>query len=365
MCAVATFEHPEEIGSITPDWLQRVLAPALAGAEIAAVKVLAQHSGTTGRARLGLEYAAGPRGPESVFVKLPPFEAEQRKLVAATDMGRKEARFYASLSAEVPVRVPRCWFAAYGDERTQYIMVLEDLEASGCTFPDDVDAHSRERGADVVAALAQLHAHFWRDERFGAGDAATGTLSWVPRAMRGAVGAALVERAREQFGAEMPPVFSNLCELYARSSEAICDLWDEGPETLIHGDIHSGNQFVDGDRIGFYDWAVLSRSPGIRDVGIFLCNSCAPEVRRAEGDRWLADYHRGLVEAGVTDAPSLRTLQLRLRWAVLYGWVAATTTAAVGDRWQPLEIGMAAMRRSTEACDDLGTLDAIRDALGA
>jgi aminoglycoside phosphotransferase (APT) family kinase protein len=356
MTTQSHFPHPDRAEAITPAWLSGVLGESLPGVEVAGVKVLDRHSGTTGRARLGIEYASGESGPLTLFVKLPPFGEEQRQLVAATDMGRREARFYESLAGETPVRVPRPYFAAHGDERTQYIMILEDLEASGCVFPRDVDAYARDHGKQVIDALARLHAHFWEDGRFDT------ELSWLPPAMRGALGAQLIDTAREKFGKELPPVFSELCRLYVEHHEAVCDLWDEGPRTLIHGDIHSGNQFVDGDGIGFYDWAVISRSPGIRDVGIFLCNSCSPEVRRAEGEGWVRGYHQGLVDAGV-DAPDFDELWLRFRRAVLYGWIAATATAAVGDRWQPIEVGMSAMRRSTEACADLETLEAFREVL--
>ena len=62
-------------------------------------------------------------------------------------------------------------------------------------------------------------------------------------------------------------------ELYATRSREVAALWNEGECTLIHGDDHIGNLFVDGDRTGFYDWAVASRFPGMRDVSYFLCNS--------------------------------------------------------------------------------------------
>ena len=346
-------DRPEEI---TPAWLTGALQGPLPGVEVARVEVVERHSGTTGRARLALTYAAGPAGPATVFVKLPPFDAMQRQMVAVTDMGRREARFYEAIAAEVPVRVPRAWYAAHGDAPTDYIMVLEDLEASGCTFPKSVDAHAREHGADVIAAFARLHAHFWQDARFGS------QLAWVPPAMRGSLGAKLIEQARAKFSADFPPVFEALCRLYVDHHERICDLWDEGAPTLIHGDAHAGNQLVDGDRVGFYDWAVLSRSPGIRDVGNYLCNSCPVDLRRAEQDRWLRAYRQGLVDAGV-DAPDLETLWQGYRRAVLYGWVAATTTAAMGDRWQPIEVGMSSMRRSTQTCADLETVESFREAL--
>lgn len=347
---------PDSPEAITPEWLNAALATSLTGVEVASVEVLDRHSGTTGRARLRLAYASGTTGPETIFVKLPPFDATQRQLVAVTDMGRREARFYEALAEETPVRAPRPYFAAHGGEPTDYIMVLEDLVAAGCVFPKDVDAHAREYGGQLMQALARLHAHFWEDERFES------QLSWIPCAMRGALGAKLIHQAREKFSDDLPAVFAQLCRLYAENHERVCDLWDEGESTLIHGDTHTGNQLLDGKQVGLYDWAVVSRSPGIRDVAIFMCNSCPVEVRRTQEEGWLRAYRQGLLD-GEVDAPELDILWQRYRLAVLYGWVAATTTAAMGDLWQPIEVGMSAMRRSTQTCADLETLEAFRDAL--
>jgi aminoglycoside phosphotransferase (APT) family kinase protein len=356
MLASPSLSIPDRPEAITSEWLSEALASSLPGVEVAGVEVLDRHSGTTGRALLGLEYASGSAGPGTLFVKLRPFEEMQRQLVAATDMGRREARFYEALAAETPMRVPRAYFAAYGERPTDYIMLLEDLEAAGCRFPKDAGDDARTRGRKLIEVLARLHAHFWEDARFGS------ELAWLPPAMRGALGATLIEQARQRFSGELPPVFSELCHLYVDHHERICDLWDEGEATLIHGDTHAGNQFVDGEQVGLYDWAVISRSPGIRDVGIFLCNSCPVEVRRSEEEDWIRAYRQALLDAGV-DAPGFESLWRRYRLAVLYGWVAATTTAAVGDRWQPIEVGMAAMRRSTQTCADLETLEAFREAL--
>ena len=77
----------------------------------------------------------------------------------------------------------------------------------------------------------------------------------------------------------MPPVFRAVGELYATRTAEILDLWDEGERTLIHGDPHRGNLFSDNGRTGFYDWAMLSRSPGVRDVAYVLCGSVPAPVR--------------------------------------------------------------------------------------
>ena len=343
---------PDRPEDVTAAWLTEALRT-----EVAAVEVLAQHAGTTGRLRLGLTHAPGSEGPSSVFVKLPPFEEGQRKLVAATDMGRREARFYAELAAEAPLRVPRCLYAAHGEERTEYVMVLEDLEASGCRFTDRSDPGDVEHVGRLIDGLGRLHAHFWEDPRF-----ADGSLDWVRPAMRGKRGADFVAMAKEQFASDSPPVFAELCDLYIEHAEDIVELWDEGETTLVHGDTHSGNQFVDGDAVGLYDWAVISRSPGVRDLAIYLGNSCAAELRREHEANWLAGYGQVLVDAGI-DAPPAAVLFDRYRRCVLYAWIAATTTAAMGSRWQPIEVGRAGMARATTACADLDTLGALRDAL--
>ena len=346
-------DHPD---AVTGAWLTKALQGSQPEVEVTGVTVLDQHSGTTGRLRLGLEYAPGPSGPETVFVKLAPDGESQRKMVAATDMGRKEARFYEELATEVPLRVPGCYYAAHGEERTEYVMVLEDLEASGCTFTSRLESGADAHGRKVVEALARLHAHFWEDPRFD------DELAWVPVAMRGKRGAQFVQSALDQFGDDFPPVFTELCRLYIDHDDAIVELWDDGERTLVHGDTHAGNQFVDGDQVGLYDWAVISRSPGIRDIAIYLGNSVPTEVRQANEQDWLQAYRQVLVDAGV-DAPSAEVLWDRYRRLVLYAWVGATTTAAAGSRWQPIEVGMLGMTRATQTCLDLGTIDAYRDAL--
>ncbi len=353
MTAIEIPDHPEDV---TASWLTTALRPSLPDIEITGVTVLDQHSGTTGRLRLGLDHAPGHGGPASVFVKLPPDGEPQRKLVAATDMGRKEARFYEELAAGAPLRVPGCFFAAHGEERTEYVMVLEDLEAAGCTFTSRLESGATDHGRKVVEALARLHARFWEEPRF------EDEFAWIPPAMRGRRGAQFVQSALDQFGDQFPPVFTDLCRLYIDHNDEIAELWDEGERTLIHGDTHAGNQFVDGDQVGLYDWAVISRSPGIRDVAIYLGNSCPTEIRQAEERTWLGAYHQALVDAGI-DAPDPEVLWDRYRRLVLYAWVGATTTAAMGSCWQPIEVGMLGMTRATQTCADVGTVEAFRAVL--
>jgi hypothetical protein len=148
---------PIDVADLTPEWFSAVL-----GTDVKSVDVVESHSGTTGRAKVQL--VSDGSLPDTLFCKLAPFDSKQRAFLNFTGIGVMEARFYESLGHEVPVRVPRCWHASTDGDA--YVMVLEDLNASGCTY--DSDPRS------TIEELAHLHAAFWESPRFA------DDLSWVP-----------------------------------------------------------------------------------------------------------------------------------------------------------------------------------------
>lgn len=346
---------PVEVADLTPETMTGLLAVAAPGARVEAVEVLDAHSGTTGRARLALTYADDVGLPPTLFVKLEPFDPRQRAFVRAGGIGANEAHLYRDVAAELPMRIPRIHAAAIGDDGG-YVTVMEDLVATGCTFPRPSDAAIAEHARSTVDGLGALHARFWESPRFAA------DLAWIPeRAGFGADGGRseqsirgaghFVRRALEQIGADQPEVFRAVGTLYATRTGAVLDAWDAGPRTLIHGDPHSGNLFLDGATVGFLDWGMVSRSPGLRDVAYFCCNSLPTEVRRALEAELLDRYLAILGRAGVVLDRDAAWDQYRL--FSVYSWVSAVSTVSVGDRWQPEARAVAAMDRTTAALEDL------------
>ena len=154
---------PVEVDELTPEWMSDAM-----DADVTSVTVLDRHSGTTGRAHLALTGHASV--PPTVWVKLAPFDVEQRRFVNMQGMGIAEARLYRDLTFELPVRVPRAWYSDFegtgtGDD-DRYVMVLEDLDASGCRFPTRDDPDIEARIFDIVDNLARLHAQYWESPRF-------------------------------------------------------------------------------------------------------------------------------------------------------------------------------------------------------
>jgi hypothetical protein len=344
---------PAEVSELTAAWFSQVL-----NTDVEVVDVIDAHSGTTGRARVRL---TGPAAmPDTLFVKLQPFTQDQRELIRQVGLGVAEARAYANLDGEVPVRIPRVWHSAYNSSDATFVMVLEDLGASGCRFPTTGDDDIMQVASSTVEELAKLHAAYRERD-----------LSWLPtpEGMRRkpndpklvAWRTMFIKLAVEQFGAEMPPAFRRLAELYMDRFFDVVGLFGQGEHTLIHGDSHIGNLFVDNGRTGFYDWAVASRGPGMRDFAYFMCNSVPTHLRRAHEDDLLTRYRNILESQGATLDDGTARDQYRL--FSVYSWIAATSTAAMGSKWQPIEIAKPAMVRTTEAIDDFDAIGLLEERL--
>src|SRR6185295_4959703 len=129
----ASMNIPVELSDVTAAWIEEALRPHAPDARLEKIEIADAHSGTTGRARILLTHD-DRRLPRSVFVKLAPFDVGQRAFVEQFGMGVAEARFYAEIAAEVPVRHPHSWYAAH-DDAGRYVMVLEDLVAVGARYP--------------------------------------------------------------------------------------------------------------------------------------------------------------------------------------------------------------------------------------
>jgi hypothetical protein len=356
---------PTDAAAITADWLEAALAERAGGGRtVEAVTVVDEHSGTTGRARLRVDWGGGSdgdgagRAPSTVFAKLAPSDPTQRAWVVQVGMGLREVRFYDELAETLPIRVPApLWTGATADGG-DYLLLLEDVEAAGCAV-----YHLASRDHDVLrhaqammTTLGMLHGRYMASARFG------GDLSWVLPPRRDPVGPQLVHEALDAFGHDMSPAFRALGALYVDHTEAVSEHLDQGVPTLVHGDCHIGNTFTDGDRVGLLDWALVCRAPGLRDVAYYLCNSLPVEVRRAETPALLTRYLDAVARAGAP-APTLSEASDALQEHALTSWVAVVVTAAVGDRMQSLEAGQLSMARATAAIEDFDTAGRLRAAL--
>ncbi len=324
------------------------------GRPVSSVTVLGGDAGTSSRTRLAL---TGEGVPESVFVKMPANNAATRLMGELGRLANTEVRFYNELSADL-TGVPRSYGATFDPLTGRFVLVLEDLAADACEFPDTLHPLSPARAGQVVERLAKLHGAFW--ERLPAG---RGPLDWLYTAsgdstslLTGSLMNASVKRL-----ADRTTIPLETGRFIIDNYRAAATLIDRPPHTVMHGDAHPGNVYFRNGAAGLLDWQAVRRGHPSRELAYTLVTSMTPEDRRAGQRELLDDYRRALVAAGGPDLDR-DELWLRYREAALYAYVAALITAGMGGM-QVEDIAMEGLRRAVAALEDLETVAALKASL--
>ena len=344
------FGLPRTVEDIDPAVLSRVM-----GTTVRSVRVLSRDAGTSSRGRLVL---TGKNVPESVFVKVAAKTAATRLMGELGRLGHTEVRFYRQLAPQV-IGVPYCYGAAFDPWTGRYLLVLEDLPAESCEFPDTLHPLSTDQASLIIELLAELHATFWgrlpRDGR--------GPLGWlytpssdVTSLLTGSLMHTSIKRL-----AERTTIRVEKGSFIADNYRAVAALIDTPPHTVMHGDAHPGNVYFRDGEAGLLDWQAVRRGHPSRELAYTLVTTLTPEDRRAAQRELLDDYRRALAAAGGPDL-GRDELWLRFRQGALYAYVASLITAGMGGM-QVEEIAMEGLRRGVEAIDDLETVAALKGSM--
>jgi hypothetical protein len=289
---IALADYPTSADDIDANWLTAALAPRHPGVSVTDVEVIDRHELTNAHAMLRVTYATAAGAPETMFCKLAPTD-ERRAAILATGMGEREARFYDSLAASMPMRVLNVHAARQDDETGLFVLLLEDLGASGCSVPDGTWGISADAAAVALEELAAFHARYFDAARRSA------ELSWVPVLGPGSrYGADMLRYGIDNHRDRLTDAFVAVSEAYIADQAALHALWHEGPPTVIHGDPHLGNLFLDGARVGFLDWGIINVNTPMRDVSYLMTMAMQPEDRRAAERDLLRSYLQALAAAG-------------------------------------------------------------------
>jgi len=351
---------PASADAIDARWLEEALAPRHPGVRVRAVEVRARQEWTNAHAWLRLSYDDPAGAPPTLFCKLPPAEPARRAAIAATGMGLREALFYERLAPRLGLRTPLAHAVRYDAASGDFVILLEDLLAGGCTVSDGPTGIAPQAAAGALADLAQLHLRFEEPARRAA------EAAWVPPPVADTdYGAGMLRYGLEHHRARLSERFAELAELYIAERPALHALWADGPGplTVIHGDAHIGNLFMDGDRLGFYDWGMLQQGRGLRDVSYFLTMSLAPAERRAHEAALLRRYlderaARGGARIAFADAWQAHRLYAS------YAVVACCQVVTFPENATPKRRVFAAslLARAEGAIAELGVREALREA---
>jgi hypothetical protein len=346
---------PLDTAGITPAWLTAALAAKHPGVQVTGVEVLTERASTNHHALLALTYAEPGDAPATVFCKMASLDPGHRIAIGATGMGAREAHFYEALAASVPLRTPTSHFAA-SDADGAFMLLLEDLGAAGCTMSDGTWGIPADLAAVALEDLARMHVAFedpsslepiraWASmPSAGATEFTVGMLRHVVDNHRDALSDAYVEVA----------------EMYIADPDAVVALWQAGAQTLIHGDAHIGNLFIDGGRVGFLDWGLLTIMTPMRDVSYFLTMSMGTDDRRrVEGDllQHYVDARRALGGSAITLDDAWHAYRVHTGYTVLASFLSLVPPYNGEDQ---REFSDAFRNRAIAALDDLDTAATMR-----
>ena len=150
---------PRAIGDLDAAYLSEIM-----GQSVTSVSVIGGDAGTSSRARLAL---TGDGLPDSVFVKMAAETVATRLMGELGRLAETETRFYSQLSQQL-TGVPKSYGSAFDSLTGRFVLVLEDLAADGCQFPDTLHPLNVDQASLIVELLAKLHATFWgRGARLG------------------------------------------------------------------------------------------------------------------------------------------------------------------------------------------------------
>ena len=330
-----TLSIPEHLDELTPEWLTAALREAgelAATGEVTSVdrKMLGEGEGFLGDiARLRLGYQGG-EGPATVIAKMP--KLANRAMGELLGAYERESCFYDEMATDLPLETPRMYYGDFdrdiaserqevalkmadrtprlltglmtrmgmwvsGRKKRRYILLLEDI---GDADPgDQLTGVSPERCATVLAALARMHAAYWKSP-------AIENRFWlVPLSIDARIRNGLFKDSqpgfREHFAHLVDDGFARALAWGKEHGEAAARRLDQGaPSTLLHCDPRLDNvAFREGEPIVF-DWQLVRRGPAAYDVAYFLSGAC-PSLTREDETELLRGYFAALEELGVSD----------------------------------------------------------------
>ncbi|MBX6391109.1 MAG: phosphotransferase [Frankia sp.] len=303
--------------ALSPQWLTAALGVRYPGIQVTAVEPGPVISRVATNARFRIECAEGtlPEGVSPNLCVKGYFTEVGRRYRNA---GEFEACFYRDVAPSTDMRTLRAHYADFHPETRHGVVITEDVVVQGAVFLDALSPYTPEQTAQSLTELARLHASTWNHP----GLAQVSCLA--PRlasylVLRG------VPEIRENFdgpiGAGVPVEVRDAERLNAAYRLIAEGAASASPWSVIHGDAHVGNVYLDGvGRPSFLDWQIAQRGPWYLDVGYHIASALTIEDRRRHERDLLRHYLEELRAGGVDPAPPEDEAWLLVRRGVVHGF---------------------------------------------
>lgn len=351
--------------AITCQWLTQVLCAGHPGVSVVAMHSSNASSQTTSRVALELEYSAGAPAhlPRHVFIKFTE-TAQQRLLSGLIRIIDGEPAFYGRFRHLAEFECPHGYYAQVNPRTWASAVVMEDIgktrAARFCHATTQVD---RKTMMSLLETMASYHGQFWEHP------AVLESQLKRPLDHLHNIGVFLNARKQSRAGVartpDLPaPLLAEHDRLWRCLELSMHELSHLTPVTLLHGDPHVGNTYINGDgQMALSDWQVVMRGGWAYDVAGAIASALTIADRRAWERELLAFYLQRLAEYG-GQPPSFAQAFDLYRRSLMYPFFCWTTVLGA-PAWmpdtQPADVAITINQRIGAAIIDLDAMGAFDD----
>ena len=234
-----------------------------------------------------------------------------------------ETHFYRRLAPGLGLRVPAVSYTGIDDEARNWVIIMEDVVAAGGRFLSAHEPYSADTCRQTLDQLARLHALTWED-------ADLLRVDWLAPRMARMAERYSVEYLQALLDDGRAEGLARELRDGARVKEALLRTSAWPGRSVIHGDAHSGNVYLDPEqRACWIDWQNVQAGNWAIDVSYHMATTLDIEDRRAHERDLLQFYLRRLHDHGSIDVSWAEAWEGYVR-AFSYGyflWVITTISS--------------------------------------
>lgn len=297
---------PSCMDDITPEWLTAALKQNghLASCAVTGIEkvTIGQGVGILGElCRMTPTYSGSEaKAPPTLIAKIPTADPGGKGVAQMLGFYEKEARFYDGLCDDIGVRSARSYYTAADSANVKYVILMEDL--GGLRLGDQVAGASLAECRTLIREVAKLHARWWESPHLD-------QLDWIPALNSPIIKLAALAYAQalepflQKFGHHLTEQQVDIAQRYLPRINPIQDAFAGSPRTLCHGDLRLDNVFWgssdNSSPVTLIDWQIAIKARGPYDIAYFMSQSVEPEIRSANEENLLREYHRVLTDDAV------------------------------------------------------------------
>ena len=327
---------------LEPEWLTAALRERYPGITVTGVKPgpVISRVATNARFSISCEGGLPPGLPADLCIKGYFTETGW----TARHAGVPEAYFYRDIAHATGMRTLQSFYAHVDPETQSGVIITADVAGDGAEFLDAKSAYSPDQAAKSLGELAKLHAATWGGQQYAD---APWLESRLEVYLQGRGFTEIDGNFSSHIGAGVPQEVRDAGRLVDAYRALGVHAKTATPWSVIHGDAHIGNVYLDGfRRPSFVDWQLVQRGPWYLDVGYHLASALTVADRRAHEEALLRHY-LDCLSAQLADIPTMDDAWQGIRRGILHGFYLWGITLKV----DPLVTATLLERLGTAAAD--------------